>query len=115
MDLDKVLQHVGPVGLWQYLHVSLLFLVAVCSGIGVVTFAFTGFVPKYRCAIPQCEDPSNTSYFNHEVTPFHSETNLSHYSFVKVAIGNLDPNEMNVDKLARTCKRRVVTFKVRSL
>ena len=62
IDFDKVLQHVGPLGPWQYCHVFLLFLVTLSSGIAVVTFVFTGLTPKHRCIIPQCETIENATY-----------------------------------------------------
>ena len=63
IDFDKILGHVGPIGPWQYIHLFTLFLVTMCAGIAVVTFAFTGFVPAYRCSIPECEDLNHTSYY----------------------------------------------------
>ena len=62
IDFDRVLQHVGPLGAWQFWHLFLLFWVPMCGGIAVVTFAFTGYVPDYRCAIPQCENVLNATY-----------------------------------------------------
>ena len=64
IDFDRVLQHVGPMGAWQCWHLFLLFWVPICGGIAVVTFAFTGYVPDYRCAIPQCENVQNATYLN---------------------------------------------------
>ena len=48
IDYEKVLQHVGPLGLWQFLNLCVLFSVTLCGGIAVVTFAFAGYVPDYR-------------------------------------------------------------------
>ena len=62
IDFDRVLQHVGPLGAWQFWHLFLLFWVPMCGGIAVVTFAFTGYVPDYRCSIPQCENVLNATY-----------------------------------------------------
>ena len=62
IDFDRVLQHVGPLGAWQFWHLFLLFWVPMCGGIAVVTFAFTGYVPDYRCAISQCENVLNATY-----------------------------------------------------
>ena len=63
IDFDRILGHLGPLGLWQYIHLATLFLVTMCAGIAVVTFAFTGFVPNYRCVIPECENLNQTSYY----------------------------------------------------
>merc|ERR1719192_2756882 len=62
IDFDRVLQHVGPFGPWQYFHVFLLFLVTLSSGLSVVTFAFTGTIPRHRCVIPRCETIENSTY-----------------------------------------------------
>ena len=62
IDYEKVLQHVGPLGLWQFFNLCVLFSVTLCGGIAVVTFAFAGYVPNYRCAILQCESVQNASY-----------------------------------------------------
>ena len=42
IDYEKVLQHVGPLGIWQFLNLCVLFSVTLCGGIAVVTFAFAG-------------------------------------------------------------------------
>ena len=62
IDFDRILKHVGPLGVWQYLNLLVLFSVTLCAGIAVVTFAFAGYVPNYRCAILQCESVQNASY-----------------------------------------------------
>ena len=66
IDFDRVLEHIGPLGAWQFWHLFLLFWVPMCGGIAVVTFAFTGYVPYYRCGVPQCENVHNTTYLNNE-------------------------------------------------
>ena len=48
IDFDKVLEHVSPLGTWQYWHLFLLFWVPMCGGIAVVTFSFTGYQANYR-------------------------------------------------------------------
>ena len=47
IDFDRVLQHVGPLGPWQYCHAFLLFLVSFllnyngcCSAVRLVHFHF---------------------------------------------------------------------------
>ena len=66
IDFDRVLKHVGPLGVWQYLHLFMLFWVPMCGGIAVVTFAFTGYVPDHRCLIPQCENMKNATYLSND-------------------------------------------------
>lgn len=55
LDFDKILDHVGPLGRYQWVQLTLLFILSLSAGIAVTTFAFTGFVPDHRCVIPQCE------------------------------------------------------------
>lgn len=59
LDFDKILDHVGPLGRYQWVQLTLLFILSLSSGIAVTTFAFTGFVPNHRCVIPQCESIEN--------------------------------------------------------
>ena len=42
LDFDKILEHVGPLGLWQFCHLLMLFFVTLIGGIAATTFAFTG-------------------------------------------------------------------------
>ena len=65
-QLDPILEYIGWKGKWQYLHSFGLFLFALASGISAVSFAFTGYIPKYRCAIPICgeSDVKSPNYFN---------------------------------------------------
>ena len=63
LDFDKVLQHIGPLGKWQWIQSFLMLLVGISAGVGAVTFAFTAYEPNYRCIMPECnEHVSNASY-----------------------------------------------------
>ena len=42
LDVDKIFEHVGPLGLWQFWHLIALFFVGGIAGIAATTFAFTG-------------------------------------------------------------------------
>ena len=42
LDFDRILEHVGPLGLWQFWHLLMLFFVTLIGGIAATTFAFTG-------------------------------------------------------------------------
>ena len=42
LDFDKILEHIGPLGLWQFWHLLMLFFVTLIGGIAATTFAFTG-------------------------------------------------------------------------
>ena len=63
IDFDEVLKHIGPLGIYQYIQLFLLFLVTLSAGICVTVFVFTGFVPNYRCVVPQCESLDNATYY----------------------------------------------------
>ena len=63
-------------------QIALLYLVTLSAGVAVVVFAFTAYVPKYRCRIPSCESSTESTTYNDPDTgePF---------DFVKMAIGML--------------------------
>jgi hypothetical protein len=70
-DVDKVIEFIGPLGKWQWFQNILLFFVGVTAGIGAVTFAFTGYMPNYRCSVPICENVTTTDYsWIHKSLPF---------------------------------------------
>ena len=66
INYDEILKHLGEFGKFQIRVHILLWLVSVFSGVAVVTWVFTGFDMKYRCPIPQCDDPENgiSYYYN---------------------------------------------------
>ena len=61
-DIDPILDYIGPKGKWQYFHSLCMFLFAASAGLTVVSFAFPGFVPDYRCPVPFCETSNQTEY-----------------------------------------------------
>ena len=65
-DIDPILDYIGPRGKWQYFHGLCMFLFAASAGLAVVSFAFPGFVPNYRCPVPYCET-SNQSEYHREI------------------------------------------------
>ena len=62
LDYDEVLEYIGQFGPFQRRIFLWLSLVTTAAGVAVVVFAFTGFEPKYRCRLAQCEDP-DSKYF----------------------------------------------------
>ena len=62
-DVDRVIEFIGPLGKWQFIQGLFLFILGATSGVGGVSFAFTGFMPNYRCLVPQCE--SQSAPYNH--------------------------------------------------
>ena len=62
LDYDEVLEYIGQFGHFQRKIFLWLSLATTAAGLAVVGFAFTGFEPKYRCRVAQCEDPTS-KYF----------------------------------------------------
>lgn len=67
-DFNSVLEEIGHFGRFHWCQLLLLYVIALCTGIGVGSFAFTAYVPNYRCLIPQCEDINNATYYRDEIT-----------------------------------------------
>ena len=61
-----------------------LYFVTLSAGVAVVVFAFTAFVPKYRCRIPGCESDDSDLYTDPETG--------THFGFVGLFIGSIDPD-----------------------
>lgn len=62
LDYDEVLEYIGQFGTFQRKIFLWLSLVSAAAGLAVVVFAFTGFEPKYRCGVSQCES-DGSKYF----------------------------------------------------
>ena len=65
-DISPILDFIGPTGKWQYFHSLCMFLIAASAGLNVVSFAFPGFVPNYRCPIPICETSDLSEYHSNQ-------------------------------------------------
>ena len=61
-DIEPILNYIGPKGKWQYVHSICLFLFGISGGMSVVSFGFPGYVPRYRCVVPICENMENVTY-----------------------------------------------------
>ena len=102
LDFDKVLQHIGPLGKWQWIQSFWMFLVGISAGVGAVTFAFTAYEPNYRCIMPECnENTSNTVYNTSEsikaLTLLHPQVSIEEagkqcYRFQSASCGNYSNN-----------------------
>ena len=66
----------------------------------------SGYVPKYRCVVNECENISTASYYEKHVLPFGNwdDKDLTFSSFVESAIGQLNPNT-TLERISKTCKR----------
>ena len=70
IDYNAVLKEVGAAGRYQIRILAAMFFIVMAAGAAVVSFAFTGYKAKYRCAVPYCEDVANASYFKTEIGPW---------------------------------------------
>ena len=52
-DVNRVLESIGYFGRFHWFQLAVLFVVGLSGGIGTTSFSFTGFVPKYRCLVPE--------------------------------------------------------------
>ena len=63
-EIEPVLNYIGPKSRWQYFQSFCLFLFGASAGMSVVSFAFPGYIPNYRCVIPICENINSSYYSN---------------------------------------------------
>ena len=102
-ELNPILEKIGHFGKFQYLQILLFWTICINTGIGVYSFAFTGFLPDYRCIVPQCEDIETATYYGKSITyqDTWDEDDLTFADFVQEAVKGLDAGQ-------HECKR--VTF-----
>ena len=63
LDVDVILEQIGGFGKFQKKVLFLLSLLSAAGGLAIVVFVFTGFEPKYRCRVSECESIDNASYY----------------------------------------------------
>ena len=76
------------------IQIALLYLVTLSAGVAVVAFAFTAYVPKYRCRIPSCE-VSNTS------VTYNDPDTGEPFDFVKMTIGAMSDGKKTIGKFQK--------------
>ena len=66
----------------------------------------SGYVPKYRCAIEECESIATASYYEKDISPFGNmdDSDLIFSQFVASAIGQINPSK-DLGTIGKTCKR----------
>ena len=73
MDYDIIFDEIGHFGRWQQLNFFVGSLCIIGSSFMCFMFTFIGFIPKFRCLIPECEgdlsDPEYHSNFTHFTIP----------------------------------------------
>ncbi|XP_074033259.1 organic cation transporter protein isoform X3 [Leptinotarsa decemlineata] len=62
VNFDDVLEELGELGTFQIFTYILICLPVLFGASSSLSYVFTAGVPEYRCFIPQCEDPHDTSY-----------------------------------------------------
>ena len=58
-EIDPILNYIGISGKWQIFRNLCLMLFGIGAGMVGVAYAFPGYIPKHRCAIPICENGTN--------------------------------------------------------
>ena len=64
IDFDGVLKCIGQFGRYQAMIHFLLWMPVMLAGVAVFAYAFTGFVPAYRCRIPYCDTQPNSTFYS---------------------------------------------------
>ncbi|XP_018566487.1 organic cation transporter protein isoform X2 [Anoplophora glabripennis] len=62
LDFDDMLEELGELGKFQIYTYILVCLPVLFAAANSLSYVFTAGVPDYRCFIPECEDPLDTSY-----------------------------------------------------
>ena len=64
MDYDVIFNEIGHFGRWQQLNFFLGSLCIIGSSFICFMFTFIGFIPKFRCLVPECEgnSPNDADY-----------------------------------------------------
>ena len=55
MDYDTIFDEIGHFGRWQQLNFFIGSLCLIGSSFICFMFTFIGFVPKFRCFVPECD------------------------------------------------------------
>jgi len=108
IDLNPVLGEIGHFGKFHWRELGLLWMVCLASGVGIVSFAFTGFVPKYRCSVPACESPANATFYHHQSSSLLlSGTNASELESKPVFADFVEASIFSLEAGQHACRRRV--------
>ncbi|KAJ3654670.1 hypothetical protein Zmor_013844 [Zophobas morio] len=62
MDFDDILEELGELGKYQTVTYILICIPVLFAAANSLSYVFTAGTPNYRCFIPECEEPQNTSY-----------------------------------------------------
>ena len=64
MDYDVIFNEIGHFGRWQQINFFLGSLCIIGSSFICFMFTFIGFVPKFRCFVPECDgsSPADADY-----------------------------------------------------
>ena len=70
MDYDLIFDEIGHFGRWQQLNCFLSSLCLIGASFMMFMFTFIGFIPKFRCLIPECEGNLSDPEYNANFTQF---------------------------------------------
>ena len=79
MDYESILSDIGQFGRWQKWVFFLASLCAASEPLVTYMWSFVGFLPKFRCFVPQCEQSRQEAVYESNFTAF-TIPNASHDS-----------------------------------
>ena len=70
IKLNPIFEKIGYFGKFQILQLALVWTTLILgSCASFKSYAFTGYMPKYRCLVPQCEDINTATYYSKVCKP----------------------------------------------
>ena len=64
IQLNPILEKIGQFGKFHWFQLALVWMAMVLgSCASFKSYAFTGYLPNYRCLVPQCEEMSTAEYY----------------------------------------------------
>ena len=73
IKLNPIFEKIGYFGKFQILQLALVWTTLILgSCASFKSYAFTGYMPKYRCLVPQCEDIKTATNYSKVCKPKYS-------------------------------------------
>ena len=70
MDYDAIFDEIGHFGRWQQLNFLVGSLCIVGASFMCFMFTFIGFIPKFRCYVPECDGSIGNAIYNANFTSY---------------------------------------------
>ena len=70
MDYDAIFDEIGHFGRWQQLNFLVGSLCIVGASFMCFMFTFIGFIPKFRCYVPECDGSIGNAIYDANFTSF---------------------------------------------